>query len=301
MMSHIMLQGWFKKYAALTVLVGAVWGFGWQSQSQAETIARLAQQTHIHGISFNRSGGAAVLILATHHGMVAVDKSGSVVPVSSRMDFMGFAADPSNPLRYFSSGHPATGGNSGFMASEDGGATWSKLSDGAGGPVDFHGIAVSAADPLRIYGVFRGIQESRDGGQTWEFRGTVPKSLVALAASARVPGRLFAATQMGLKVSNDIGATWQNAGFEGEVVSAIHISSTGTALLAVIGRGLLSSDETDLNDWTQLAGDFGESIALRIAVDPNDPDHMVLTTQKNEILETQNGGRDWKPFGETAQ
>jgi hypothetical protein len=45
---------------------------------------------------------------------------------------MGFTPHPTNPSILYASGHPAGGGNLGFIASEDGGRSWSQAKDGAG-------------------------------------------------------------------------------------------------------------------------------------------------------------------------
>jgi len=97
--------------------------------ASAETLTELAKKTHYHGIAFSRAG-TAVLLLAAHHGLFAVDRDGTATRVSPVQDFMGFSPDPADTLRYFASGHPATGGNSGFLQSRDGGATWNQLSPG---------------------------------------------------------------------------------------------------------------------------------------------------------------------------
>jgi photosystem II stability/assembly factor-like uncharacterized protein len=101
--------------------------------SKAETLAELPQHTHYHGIAFNRSG-TSVLLVAT--SVFAVDKDGTATRASPVQDFMGFSPDPANPLSCYASGHPASGGNSGFLHSAD--ASWTQLSEGADGPVDFH-------------------------------------------------------------------------------------------------------------------------------------------------------------------
>jgi hypothetical protein len=44
-------------------------------------------------------------------------------------DFMGFTPHPSDPATLYSSGHPAGGGNLGFIVSEDGGGSWTQLAD----------------------------------------------------------------------------------------------------------------------------------------------------------------------------
>lgn len=191
--------------------------------AHAESLQEIAEHTHFHGVSFNRAGGDAELLIATHHGMFAVMKDGSTAQISTTQDFMGFSPDPADPMRYFGSGHPASGGNSGFLETRDGGATWSRLSGGVNGPVDFHSLAVSAANPKVIYGVFNGIQMSADRGLSWQITGAIPDGLVQFAASSRDPLRIVAATKTGLMVSDDLGKSWRNAAFDGEIVSAIRI------------------------------------------------------------------------------
>jgi photosystem II stability/assembly factor-like uncharacterized protein len=264
--------------------------------TEAETLAELPQHTHYHGIAFNRSG-TSVLLLATHHGVFAVDKDGTATRVSPVQDFMGFSPDPANPLSYYASGHPATGGNSGFLRSADGGASWTQLSEGAEGPVDFHQMDVSPVDPKIIYGNYGRLQVSRDGGSTWTIAGEPPPALIALAASSLEAQRLYAATEKGLYTSDDGGATWRAAGFEGDVVSMVETGSDGAIYAYVLGQGLVRADEKNLDHWTGLSNSFGESIPLHFAVDHKDNQHLALTTQKSEVLESRDGGATWHRFG----
>jgi photosystem II stability/assembly factor-like uncharacterized protein len=263
--------------------------------SKAETLAELPQHTHYHGIAFNRSG-TSVLLLATHHGVFAVDKDGTATRVSPVQDFMGFSPDPANPLSYYASGHPASGGNSGFLRSADGGASWTQLSEGAEGPVDFHQMDVSPVDPKIIYGNYRKLQVSRDGGSTWIIAGESPPALVALAASSLDAQRLYGATEKGLYVSDDAGATWRAGAFAGEVVSMTE-TANGTIYAYVLGRGLVKADEKTLDQWTVLSNEFGEAVPLHLAVDQKDNQHLALTTHKSELLESGDGGATWHVFG----
>ncbi|MCC7482140.1 MAG: hypothetical protein IT541_11525 [Hyphomicrobiales bacterium] len=267
-------------------------------QARAESLQEIAQRTHFHGVSFNRGGGDAELLIATHNGMFAVMKDGTAAQISATQDFMGFSADPADPLRYYGSGHPAEGGRSGFLETRDGGATWSRVSDGVNGPVDFHGLAVSGANPKVIYGAFGGIQMSTDGGLTWQITGNIPDGLVQLAASSSDARKVFAATKSGLKVSGDSGATWGNAAFDGEIVSAIRIESDGTVFAFVLGRGFLRSAESSPADWLPLSNSFGQAIALHIAANPKDSNHLIISTQASELLESLDGGKNWKSFGQ---
>jgi photosystem II stability/assembly factor-like uncharacterized protein len=264
--------------------------------TKAETLAELPQHTHYHGIAFNRSG-TSVLLLATHHGVFAVDKDGTATRVSPVQDFMGFSADPADPLSYYASGHPATGGNSGFLRSGDGGASWTQLSEGVDGPVDFHQMDVSPVDPKIIYGNYGRLQVSRDSGTTWTIAGEPPPALIAIAASSLVAERLYGATEKGLYVSDDAGATWRAAAFEGDVVSMVETGSNGAIYAYVLGRGLVKADEKSLDQWAVLSNAFGESVPLHFAVDHKDNQHLALTTHKSEVLESRDGGATWHRFG----
>lgn len=268
--------------------------------ANAETLAELATHTHYHGIAFARSG-TAVLLLASHHGVFALDGSGTATRVSPVQDFMGFSPDPAGELSYYASGHPAGGGNSGFLHSADGGATWKQLSPGVNGPVDFHQMDVSPVDPKTIYGSYGQIQTSRDGGSTWAIAGHPPADLIAIAASSLAAERIYAATQGGLHVSKDGGGSWTVLDFPGEVVSMVK-SGPGKALYAfVLGRGLMKTVEDSQGKWTSLSNDFGEAIPLHLAIDGKDAEHLALTTQANGVLESRDGGRTWRPFGSATE
>jgi photosystem II stability/assembly factor-like uncharacterized protein len=267
--------------------------------ASAETLAELGRKTHYHGIAFARSGAAALMI-ATHHGLYAVDKDGSVTRVSPVQDFMGFSPDPANELGYFASGHPATGGNSGFLRSVDGGANWTQLSPGVDGPVDFHQMDVSGADPKVIYGSFGQIQVSRDGGATWEIAGDAPERLIAFAASSLKPERLYAATENGVLISEDGARSWVPLAFAGEVASTIQTGSDKALYAFVVGRGLMKASEDKSDSWSVLTNDFGEAIPLHLAADTKDGQQLALTMQNNEVRESRDGGKSWRLFGQTS-
>ena len=266
------------------------------SPASAESLKELASKTHYHGIAFARSG-SAVLLLASHHGLFAVDRNGDAIQVSPVQDYMGFSPNPADPLSYYASGHPAEGGNSGFLKSADGGATWKQISPGVDGPVDFHQMDVSPADPQTIYGSYGRLQVSHYGGQTWAVTGAPPEKLVAIAASGAKAEQLYAATQNGLHVSMDAGATWQLLDFDGKMVSAVKTGPNGNLLAFVLGQGLMKAQEDKPREWTVLSNDFGDAIPLHIAINPADGNHFALTTQNNDVLESRDGGSTWAPFG----
>jgi photosystem II stability/assembly factor-like uncharacterized protein len=267
----------------------------WPSPAQsARPLAELLGSTHIHGLAIDRADPGRLLI-ATHHGLHALNvDAGTTVPVSERRDdFMGFTAHPAEAGILYASGHPAGGGNLGFLASEDGGKTWEMLSAGVDGPVDFHQMDVSKADASVIYGVYGVLQASRDGGRTWQRVGPAPEGLIDIAASARDANRLFAATQQGLTVSGDGGRTWQPDPSLRQPVSVIETTADGSVYAFMLGSGLIRAEEPSL-DWQTLSNGFGDRYLLHLAVDPHNHDRLFASTQHNELMASRDGGRTWR-------
>jgi len=263
--------------------------------ANAETLQELAKHTHFHGIAIVH-GGTAELLLASHHGLFAVDAAGTATRLSAIQDFMGFSPSPANPLTFFASGHPASGGNAGFLQSIDGGATWGRVSDGLDGPVDFHQMDVSPANPKTVYGNYGGLQISHDGGQTWAASGFAPDKLIAIAASGLSESRLFAAAETGLLQSDDAGATWRVNNFDGKIVSMVKSAPNHMLYAFVLGVGLMQANEDVPTKWQVLSNDFGQAVPLHMAVDATDTKHLVLTTQFNGVLESKDGGSHWAGF-----
>lgn len=284
----------------LLLTFAVVWaGLSFVPGSRADksvSLSDLPGITHIHGIAVDARNPSR-LLLATHHGFFVVTPDGMATRVSdTRDDFMGFTPHPSEPETLYASGHPADGGNLGFVVSPDGGKTWRRLSAGANGPVDFHQMDVSKADPAVIYGAFRGLQISRDGGRSWNIVAPAPDGLIALAASSRDTDSLFAATRYGLLLSTDSGRSWQNAGFAQRPTSMVETTADGDVYAFVVGVGLVRATES-ARDWTVVSREFGDRILLHFAVDPTAPDRLYAVTQHSEVLASKDGGRSWTVLG----
>jgi photosystem II stability/assembly factor-like uncharacterized protein len=263
--------------------------------AEAVPLSELRQQTHFHGLAVDPADPGR-LYLATHHGFFALGPDGLATRLSPVQDFMGFTPHPADSAILYASGHPAGGGNLGFIASTDGGVTWTQLSPGVDGPVDFHQMDVSPADPNVIYGAYGHIQVSRDGGRSWTNTGPSPEGLIQLSASAASADRLYAGTKTGLLVSDDAGATWRRSGLGDAIVSAVRHAPGGRLLAFVVGRGLLASGETDLVNWTPL-GDSAEPILLHLAIDPADAERLFAITYDGDVVASTDGGASWRPFG----
>jgi photosystem II stability/assembly factor-like uncharacterized protein len=259
-------------------------------------LSALDQQTHYHGLAVDPADPSR-LYLATHHGFYLVYPDGTAERVSAVQDFMGFTPHPTDPSILYASGHPSSGGNLGFLLSADGGANWTQVSAGFNGPVDFHQMDVSPADPQVIYGSYGGIQVSRDGGKTWQMAGPAPAGLISLAASAQGANRIYAATEGGLLVSDDAGATWRMLAHEGAVVSMVTTGPDGALYAFVVGRGLVLAQESDLEAWSAI-GDVNSRILLHLAIDGRDPQHLFAIAHKAGLLASEDGGKSWRAFGQ---
>ncbi len=261
--------------------------------SLAEEALPLGQLSHIHGIAVNPAD-TRQLYLATHHGVFLASPDGTAVAVSeSRDDFMGFSPHPTEAGTFYGSGHPAGGGNLGFIASTDGGRTWRQLSPGVKGPVDFHAMTVSRADPAVIYGTHGGLQVSRDGGHSWALVGPLPGRVLDIAAPEGDPDTLYAATAEGLLVSDDGGRSWQPAYMRRAPTSMVEAGAEGTVYAFMLGVGLVKSQSMG---WTRLNDGFGEDYILHLAEDPTDASRLYAATRKGALLRSEDGGRTWRPY-----
>jgi hypothetical protein len=263
--------------------------------SAAEPIP-LAQVAHIHGIGFDPTEPGS-LFLATHHGLYRASPDGTAIALSDdRSDYMGFTPDPADAGRLLASGHPEGGGNMGVIVSEDGGASWSQLATGADGPVDFHAMTISRADPETVYGLYGDIQVSRDGGASWSVAGPAPGQVIDLAASPSQPDELYAATVDGLMLSSDAARSWAPIGPAGVATTMVEATADASVYAFFAGAGLFQLSPTD-GQWSALASDFGEGYILHLAADPADPAHLVAVTDSSAVIESVDGGRTWEPLG----
>lgn len=289
--------------SAALVLAAAGAFLATRSPSEASTsIAGLAQDSHFHGIAVDPADPSR-LYLATHHGLYGVASDGTAELLSPVQDFMGFSPHPSDPSTLYASGHPAGGGNLGVLVSQDGGGSWTKLADGVGGPVDFHQMDVSPADPRTIYGAYGGgLQVSTDGGRSWEVVGPAPDGLIDLAASSSDAATLYAATQGGLLRSQDGGRTWQEAYLLRRPATMVHVTPAGVLYAFVAGTGLIRTAEPGLSWQTVSAEGFGDAYVLHLAVDPASEGTLYAVTlhpesHAQQILSSRDGGKTWTALG----
>lgn len=215
-------------------------------------------------------------------------------------------SDPSNPSRLLAgwSGY-SRAVSPGLFKSETGGLTWSGFGEGL---PDF-GVLALAIDPLRaatMYaGTFDGVYRSDDAGATWRPSNAGQSDvIVALAIDSTDSARLYAAGTNRFFHSVDGGATWSATplvmGTVPYYVRAIAIDPSRAATLYVAtSLGLLKSSDGAAS-WSAVAPDFfGDPFGpdlLAVAIDPRNPNSIVVGTRLGRVFRSRDGGQTWEPF-----
>ncbi len=261
---------------------------------RAETIP-LDRIDHIHGLVVDAERPKR-LYLATHAGLFLTSPNGTATRVGgSQDDLMSFAADPIDANVFFASGHPPGGGNLGVLISRDRGWSWERLAPGAGGPVDFHAMDVSRANPEVIYGIYQGLQVSRDAGRSWNVVGKLPKDTFDLAVSARDPDTVYAAARGGLYASKDGGLSWAPATMQRRPATMVHVASNGQVYAYIYGVGLLAGDDK-AQDWELRSKNFADRYLTHMAADPSNPEVLHVVSDTGTIVTSRDGGRTWVSY-----
>lgn len=263
----------------------------------ATTSTPVSNITHGHGLAVDAQDPTK-LYIATHEGLLLLLNDKDLTRIGqSKDDFMGFSPHPTESKTFFSSGHPALGGNIGMQRSTDGGMTWSKVSNGLNGPVDFHAMTVSSANPAIIYGWYRGqLQQSLDGGNTWGYLQTTPGSIVSLTTDPTDEAKAFATTTTGIMKTTDKGQTWAPLSKElkGVVTAlAVHPGKALEMLSFSEDKGLARSKDGGLT-WTASAQGVEDKIVLFIAYSRQAPGTVYLLTKENTIYKSVDAGTNWE-------
>ena len=248
-----------------------------------------------HGLAVDRADESRVYI-ATHSGLIVLRNDATLERVGhAQDDYMGFTVHPSDPNTFYASGHPRAGGNLGFQKSTDGGTSWQKVSDGNNGPVDFHTMTVSQADPSLLYGWHGGqLQRTTDEGKTWKTLGAGLKKVISLTTGPADRDTVYAATADGLQFSTDRGATWKQSGLSGTVTSLSVSPAAPQELTAFsLTDGLTRSSDRGTT-WTKLSSYGSEAPVMHLAGDPQNAGTIYLINQELQIFKTTDNAASWK-------
>lgn len=270
----------------------------------------------------------AVTALAFDQGKLVLAAAGIWSSADGGASFAQLSEGPGAPVTALAA-HPdlpgmiyATTGGA-LLRSDDAGLSWYSAGPGLpAGPMD--AVAIAAHDPQTLYVAVRGdgLWQSKDGGKTWEFamdRPLVDKTeadVQTLASVGSLSGMggywVYAGTAKGVSRVPDCFCRWQtleSAGAMEVSTSAAKPAPTDPALrlphLAVSSLTLAPSVPevlfAGLPSGIWKTTDSGATWALVsealatpiLAVDPNEPNHVVATDAGGTMLSSRDGGATW--------
>jgi photosystem II stability/assembly factor-like uncharacterized protein len=122
---------------------------------------------------------------------------------------------------------------------------------------DFHSLLVDPQDPNHImFGSHAGIQESYDGGFTWQTGNLRNVDVMQLASSPNAPRTIYATGHDVFQISRDGGQSWQPQvhNLPGSDIHGFAQDSAQTQRLYafIVGRGVLTSVDGGMS-WVSIA------------------------------------------------
>lgn len=239
---------------------------------------------HIHGLGIDPADNA--LYLASHYGLFKINSVETAERVAGRIDdYMGFTIV--GPKTFLASGHPgdpnATSPHLGLIRTTDAGQTWTTVSEG--GTADFHALE-SVGDHVYGYDTqSQRLKVSTDQGHSWTDGAREP--VIDLAANDADPGRLYATTPNGLRVSTNDGQAF--ATVEGAPLLSHVDSPAKDLLIGPDAEGVIRSSTDGGSTW-QTGGRLPGQAAAFTAVDAQ---HLLAAMEDGTVYESKNGGKDF--------
>ena len=279
--------------AAVVALAGCGGGASAQRDGVSSRVDPDGDPPYVGSLSADPGDGT--LYLATNRGLFAIRKgSREARKVTGTLRTSGgsgrvseaLVVRPTAPGKLLASGHPSGSSDLpealGLISSEDGGHTWSSLSEL--GTADFHAIELSR-DRLvaSMYGQAQ-VYVSRDGGRTFQSR-AAPLALVDLAVDPDDPKRWVASAENGLYTSADEGQTWRQ---RDPTPNARFAWAAPDELYRIDPGGPVQRSSDGGSKWQKVGTTGGEPQALTYA------DGVLYTALLDgSVHESSDGGKTW--------
>jgi hypothetical protein len=182
------------------------------------------------------------------------------------------------------------------------GTSWGLSSQGLTG-MYCYGMAVSRADPLRIWANFGwpwGVHYTTDGAGTWQFA-SLPGmgNPEAIAEDSFDTSRVYLAASTGFYTSTDAGVTWSGwawsatpslAGWQ----SALASDPNQPGRLSMTSGGILYASTDYGASWVPAPVPAGVTDVRRAVFDPSMPGLVYLATGGTGVWRSSDDGATWK-------
>lgn len=163
------------------------------------------------------------------------------------LDIHGFAVDPENANHVYA--HVV---GFGIFGSQDGGITWSLLSNRA--PPSTFNLAVGEnSETLYVAAGQAGLWQSQNGGQTWKAMQNAPDTGAVAVTYIPANGRLYVTTLgefAGLYVSDDNGQSWKSTGLNGTFMAVAMSPLDPDHIIAINDQGEVYATRDGGISWT---------------------------------------------------
>lgn len=161
---------------------------------------------------------------------------------------------------------------------------------------DIHSLLIDPRDPDHVlFGSHAGIQESRDGGFSWEDGTLENTDAMRMATSAQDPSTLYVAGHDVFLVSRDGGQTWQSPVHDlpGTDIHAFAQDPDDPRRLVafVVGAGVLGSTDGGAT-WAPLAAQPPGDAPLDLAAGGG----KLYAATGDGIVVSLDGGASWQPL-----
>jgi len=235
--------------------------------------------------------------------------------------------DPLNPARAYAAGR------SGLWRTDNGGGLWEGIfyppeGDGSIPGIEWLAIAADPHKPEHILASLNVIMESSDGGNSWEVRKTMQEiddeipgdttdiSVTAFMFSSSDSNIVYAnlcaeglclgheraefiwqQESGGVLISEDGGTTWErskdeNIQYKSVLDIAVDPTNANTAYAATYG-GIYRTNNLGEN-WELLTGLPDNTLVRTVAVNPNNPLHILTGLEGLGIYVSRDGGETWQ-------
>jgi len=220
------------------------------------------------------------------------------------------AIDPDDPDIVFVGCRPGA-----IFRTRDGGERWEKrpaefTSEGVfGGPARVLRLVFDPSDHDIVWAGVEadGIRLSTDGGESWRdvSAGLSDPDIHGLAVSIGQPNRLFAATDLEVFTTEDLGETWRPLGVQERFSPPncrhieIKVDDPDTLFLALGGddnavAGVVQRSTDRGDTWTPVEfPSLPNTPIWNFAVNPADPSLILCSSHYGQVFMSENAGDSW--------